>query len=161
MDQEEIVMQKQFYDAIATAASSVFFVLILTLGPLGIVNIFCQDRRSGELEPGARVNFTFECSKGEVCGFNATFGPKHQREQGEAECQKFKLMSWVDGEWFNTASGYFKYVEDSSGKEVLQCVAYTGYQGGKLGSKNRTFQIEVSNGNIWKGLYELERVASK
>lgn len=154
-------MQRQFYDLIATGVRSAVFVLILTLGPIGVFNIFCQDNRSGELEPDGNAEFTFRCLKGEICGFKATFSPKHQKEQGEAECQKFKLMSWVDGDWFNTASGYFKYVEDSSGTEVLKCFAYTGYQGGKFGSKDRTFQIRVMNGNIWKGLYELERVARK
>lgn len=151
-------MQKRFYDVVATTVSSAVFVLILTLGPLGVVNIFCQDRKSGEVESQGHVDFTFECRKGEACQFKATFSPKHQTDQGEAECQKFKLMSWVDGEWFNTASGFYKYVEYSSGKEVLQCVAYTGYGSGhNRASKKRTFQIRVMNGNIWKGLYELER----
>ena len=151
-------MQRQFYDLITTAARSVGIVLILTIGPLGNANIFCQDSRSGEIESQSHVDFTFSCRKGETCGFKVKFGPKHQKEQGEAECQKFKLMSWIDGEWFNTASGYFKYVEDSSGNEILQCFAYTGYgSGSKQAGRNRTFQIRVMNGNIWKGLYELER----
>lgn len=155
-------MQKWSYDVIATKANSAVFVLILTLGPIGIFNIFCQDRRSGELEPGGQAEFTFRCLKGETCGFNTKFSPKHQKEQGEAECQKFKMMSWVDGEWHNTGSGYFKYIEDSSGNEVLTCVAYSGYgSGSKQAKKDRTFQIRVSNDNIWKGLYELERVPRK
>lgn len=154
-------MQKRFYDVVSTTARLAVLALIFTLSPLGTVEIVGQDNRSGELEPDGNAEFTFRCLKGEICGFKATFSPKHQREQGEAECQKFKLMSWVDGDWFNTASGYFKYVEDSSGNEVLRCFAYTGYQGGKFGSKDRIFQVRVMNGNIWKGLYDLERVARK
>lgn len=151
-------MQRQFYDLIATGTRSAVFMLILTIGPIGIVNIFCQDDRSGELEPGARIEFTFACRKGEKCIFKGTFGPKHQKEQGEAECQKFKLMSFVDGQWVNTASGYLEYVEDSTGTEVLRCLALTSAPDNR---KKQAITIQVTNGNIWKGLFELERVARK
>lgn len=134
-----------------------FAIFVFIFANFGTDSIFAQERYSSELNPGEYVVYKFNCAKGEVCGVSATFSPKHQREQGEAECNKFQLMSWADDNWINTAPGHFKYVEDSSGKEVLNCVAYTGYQGGKLGSKDRILTVQVTNGNIWKGLFELVR----
>jgi hypothetical protein len=148
-------MKKSIRSLFSIGARLAIFVALF--GMASIKDTVGQDNRSGELEPFEHVVYKFDCKKDEICGFSFVFSPKHQRQQGEAECQKFQLMSWVDNDWFNTASGYFKYVEDASGKEVLQCEAYTGYQGGKSGSKDRTFTIKITNGNNWKGLWVMTR----
>jgi len=112
--------------------------------------------RDGELEPYANTAFAFECRKDEDCTITVRFRPKYQKERSDEECKKFKLMLWVDDSWFETSSGALKYVE-TFGTEELMCDSTVGYGGGhKMANKNRKVTVQLTNGNIWKGIYQLD-----
>lgn len=108
----------------------------------------------GELEPRNSQSFRYTCEKDTPCYVTVTFSPKYQRERTQDKCGQFGLKLWVDGQWLGTAGGYLQYV-DTGSSEVLICKATVGYQGGKTGSKTRTIDVELSNQNAWKGLFEL------
>jgi len=111
---------------------------------------------SGQLEPNTSKAYKFECQKGADCVVKINFAPKYQKERTKDECAAFKAMFWVDGEWFSTIPGNLTYV-DTGSNEVLKCESVVGYGGGhKAASKNRTITIQVTNGNAWNAIFDLD-----
>jgi hypothetical protein len=111
----------------------------------------------GELSPNTSTAYKFDFEKGKEASIRVSFAPKTLRERSEQECQKFSIKLWVGNEWFMTVGGRYIYVEDSSGKETLRCVAAAGYGSGhQMARKNQTLTISLINDNIWKAIYVLD-----